>query len=138
MAGTTEPRWLAMLLSPSPFVLAIFVLLAVVIVASIGRSHHLWLQARQMMSWDWASNPELQSRWLDLATPMLPWSLRRAHMVATVWLCAAFAVLGMLIAALSSSFQGLFFAGWCLIIATATGWEAARIARSKHQSFPKT
>lgn len=127
-----------MLLSPSPLVLTVFVLLAMVIVASSVRSHHLWLQARQMMSWDWTNNPELQSRWLDFATPILPWTLRRAHMVATVWLCAAFAVLGLLIAALSTSFQGFFCAGWFLIGAAGVGWEALRIGRSKHQSFPET
>lgn len=127
-----------MFLSPSPLVLAIFLLLAVVIVGSSARTHHLWQQARQMMSWDWTNDPELQSRWLDFATPMLPWALRRGYIVATVWLCAAFAALGLLIAALSTSFQGVFFAGWCLILATCVGWDATRVARSKHQSLSKT
>lgn len=127
-----------MLLSPSPLVLAFFLLLAVVIVGSSVRTHHLWRQARQMMSWDWTNSPEIQSRWLDFATPMLPWALRRAYMVATVWLCTAFTVLGLLIAALSTSFQGVFFAGWCLILGVGVGWDATRVARSKHLSLPKT
>jgi hypothetical protein len=126
-----------MLLSPSPLVRAIFALLAVVIVGGSAHTHHLWRRARHVMSWDWTNDPEIQSRWLDFATPMLPWDLRRAYMVATVWLCAAFTVLGLLIAALSTSLQGAFFAGWCLILATGVGWDATRVARSKHQSLPR-
>lgn len=131
-----------MLLPLSPLGMAVFAILfvavTVVFVAAVIHSHSLWRQAREMMSWDWTNNPELQSRWLDFATPLLPWSLRRAYLLATVWLSAAIFTLALLTAAVSTSWQGFLFVGWCLIGAVIGSWNAVRIARSKHQSLPKT
>lgn len=114
-----------------PIVFA-FAVVIVVIVVCVFQLQSQWQQARGMMSWSWAKDPELQSRWLDFATPLLPWPLRRACLVTNLWSSAAFVALAALIAAISTSAEGLFVAGWCFIIAIAAATSAVRIGRSRH------
>lgn len=84
-----------------------------------------------------AKDRDMQARFIDFATPLLPWSLRRSHIVTALLSGAAFAGTATLALLLSSSLEARFFAGWCLLCTVAGLVEAIRVSRSHQQTLPK-